>query len=88
LSTAIAAWAPGRLGAWASVEGFIVRNGGGTAANPSHRFRCIFHGMVTKTDCRLKDRVERDEKGRIVNKRQRVAVNCSVFGRRSVRSKI
>jgi len=33
--------------------------------------------------------VERDEKGRIVNKRQREAVNCSVFGgRRSVRSKI
>jgi hypothetical protein len=36
-----------RLRAWAFVKGFdIVRNGGGTAANPSYRFRCIFHGIV------------------------------------------
>jgi hypothetical protein len=39
-----------RLRAWAFVEGFdIVRNGGDTTANPSYRFRCIFHGIVTIT---------------------------------------
>ena len=58
------------LRAWAIVEGFdIVRNGGGTTANPSCRFRHIFHGIATKNNRKLEDRVERDEKGRIVSKR-------------------
>ena len=31
----------------AFVEGFdIVRNGGGTVASPSYRFRCIVHGKA------------------------------------------
>jgi MULE transposase domain len=66
-----------RLRAWAFVEGFdIVRNGGGTAANPSYRFRCIFHGIVTKNNRKLEDRVERDEEGRIASKRQREATSA------------
>lgn len=66
-----------RLRAWAFVEGFdIVRNGGGTGANPSYRFRCIFHGTATRNSRKLEDRVERDEEGRIVSKRRREATSA------------
>ena len=65
-----------RLRAWVFVEGFdIVRNGGGTAANPSYRFRCIFHSVATKNNRKLEDRVERDEEGKIISKRQREATS-------------
>ena len=59
-----------RLRAWAFVEGFdIIRNGGGTAANPSYRFRCIFYGIATKNNRKLKDRMERDKEDKIISKR-------------------
>ena len=58
------------LRAWAFIEGFdIVRNGGGTAANRSYRFKCIFHSIATKNNRKLEDRVERDEEGQVVSKR-------------------
>jgi len=50
-----------------------VSNGGGTAANPSYRFRCIFHGIVTKNNRKLENRGERDEESRIVSKRSKTS---------------
>ena len=50
-----------RLRGWALAEGFdIVRNGGGTKAIPSYRFRCIFHGSKTQNNRKLEDMVEKD----------------------------
>ena len=66
-----------RLRAWAFVEGYdIVRNGGGTAANPSYRLKCIFHGVATRNSRKLEDHVERDEEGRIISKPQREATSA------------
>jgi hypothetical protein len=57
-----------RLRGYAFAEGFdIVRKGGGTGANPSYRFRCIFHGVVTRNDRKLEDSVVKDSEGKIVS---------------------
>ena len=65
-----------RLRGYALAEGRdIVRNGGGTKLNPSHRFRCIFHGEKTQNNRKLEDRVEYDNEGKITSKRQRGATN-------------
>lgn len=59
-----------RLHGYALAEDLdIVRNGGGTKANPSYRFRYIFHGSETRNDRKLEDRVEKDSDGKIVSKR-------------------
>ena len=59
-----------RLRAFALAEGFdIVRNGGGTAANPAWRFRCYHHGSAIRNQRKLKDRVEKNEEGEITSKR-------------------
>src|SRR5271155_5830072 len=65
-----------RLRGYALAEGRdIVRNGGGTKLNPSHRFRWIFHGEKTPNNRKLEDRVEYDNEGKITRKRQRGATN-------------
>ena len=65
-----------RMRAWAFTQGFdIVRNGGGTKANPSYRFRCLYHGNTTRNQRKLEDHVERDEEGRITSRRQKEATN-------------
>ena len=53
----------------------IVRNGGGTKANPAYRFRCIFQGTKTKNNRKLGDRVKYDDEGKITTKRQRDHTN-------------
>ena len=53
----------------------IVRKGGGTKANPTYRFRCIFHGTETKNSRKLEDHVEYDDEGKITTKRQRERTN-------------
>jgi len=53
----------------------IVRNGGGTKANPSYRFLCIFHGTKTKNRRKLEDRVGYNDEGTITTKRQRERTN-------------
>jgi hypothetical protein len=61
-----------RLRAFALAEGFdIVRNGGGTIANPAWRFRCYHHGTATRNHRKLEDRVEKNTEGKITSKRQR-----------------
>jgi hypothetical protein len=61
-----------RLRGYAFAEGFdIVRQGGGTKANPSSRFWCIFYGEKTRNSRKLEDEVERDEDGSITSRRQR-----------------
>jgi hypothetical protein len=65
-----------RLRGYALAEGFdIVRKGGGTKANPSYRFRCIFHGTTTQNNRKLEEFVEKDSDGKIVSKRQREATS-------------
>jgi len=65
-----------RLRGFALAEGFdIVRKGGGTKANPSYRFRCIFHGSETRNDRKLEVIVQRDSEGTITSRRQRDATN-------------
>jgi hypothetical protein len=65
-----------RLRASALAEGFdIVRNGGGTAANPTWRFRCFHHGSVTRNQRKLEARIEKDDEGKIISKRQRGHTN-------------
>jgi hypothetical protein len=65
-----------RLRGWALAEGFdIVRNGGGTKAAPSYRFRCIFHSSKTQNNRKLEDIVERDSEGKIVSKRKKEVTN-------------
>ena len=59
-----------RMRSFSFAEGFdIVRKGGGTKANPSWRFRCLFHGEETRNDRKLEDKVERDEHGTITSTR-------------------
>ena len=61
-----------RLRAFALTKGFdIVRNGGGTAANPAWRFRCYCHGLATRNQRKLEDQVEKNEERKITSKRQR-----------------
>jgi hypothetical protein len=48
----------------------IVRDGGGTKANPAYRFRYIFCKTKTKNSRKLEDRVEDDDKGKIKNVQQ------------------
>jgi len=70
-----------RLRGYALAEGFdIVRKGGGTKMNPSWRFRCFFHGEKTRNDRKLETRVERDENGAIISKRQRENTNVRQLG--------
>jgi hypothetical protein len=58
-----------RMRSFSFAEGFdIVRKGGGTKANPSWRFRCLFHGEETRNDRKLEDKVERDEHGTITSR--------------------
>jgi len=65
-----------RLRAFALAEGFdIVRNGGGTGANPAWRFRCFHHGSETRNQRKLEARIEKDDKGKITSKRQRGHTN-------------
>jgi hypothetical protein len=60
-----------RLRGFALAGGFdIVRKGGGTKANPSYRFRCIFHGSETRNDRKLEVIVQRDSEGTITSRRQ------------------
>ena len=59
-----------RLRAFALAEGFdIVRNGGGTIANPAWRFRCYHHRTATRNHRKLEDRVEKNTEGKITSKR-------------------
>lgn len=55
------------------LKGFdIVRQGGGTKANPSWRFSCLFHGERTRNTRKLEDRrIEKDEEGTMTSERQR-----------------
>jgi hypothetical protein len=65
-----------RLRGYAFAEGFdVVRKGGGTKANPSYRFKCLFHGSNTQNNRKLEDRVELDSEGKISSKRRRDATN-------------
>ena len=65
-----------RLRGYALAEGFdIVRQGGGTKANPSYRFKCLFHGSNTQNHRKLEDRVEKDSEGQITSKRRREVIN-------------
>jgi hypothetical protein len=65
-----------RLRGWALAEGFdIVRNGGGTKAAPSYRFRRIYHGEVTRNQRKLKDYIQKDSKGQIVSRRKKEVTN-------------
>jgi MULE transposase domain len=65
-----------RLRGYALAEGFdVVRKGGGTKANPSYRFKCLFHGSNTQNNRKLEDYVEKDSEGKISSKRQRDATN-------------
>lgn len=72
-----------RVQGFSLVEGFcIVKDGGGTKANPGTRFFCSFHGSQTKNCRKLEDRVSRDEEGNIVSQRKRETTsvgqsNCS-----------
>lgn len=61
-----------RLRGYALKEGFdIVRKGGGTKANPSWRFFCVYHDVATQNTRKMEDRVERDEEGNVTSQRQR-----------------
>ena len=53
----------------------IVCKGGGTKANPTYRFRCIFHGTEMKNSRKLKDYIRYDDEGKITIKRQREHIN-------------
>jgi len=70
-----------RLRGWALAEGFdIVRRGGGTKAAPAYRFKCIFHGNVTRNDRKLEDTVEKDSEGKIVSRRKKEVTNVRQLG--------
>jgi hypothetical protein len=61
-----------RLRGYAFAEGFdIVRQEGDTKANPSYRFKCLFHDTNTQNHRKLEDRVEKNSQGQITSKRQR-----------------
>lgn len=65
-----------RLRGYAFTEGFdIVRQGGGTKANPSYRFKCLFYGINTQNYRKLEDRVEKNSEGQIMSKRRRKGTN-------------
>jgi hypothetical protein len=70
-----------RLRGWALAEGFdIVRQGGGTKVAPAYRFKCIFHGDVTRNDRKLEDTVEKDSEGKIVSRRKKEVTNVRQLG--------
>src|SRR5271163_3046220 len=70
-----------RLRGWALAEGFdIVRRGGGTKAAPAYRFKCIFHGNVTRNDRKLEDTVEKDSEGKVVSRRKKEVTNVRQLG--------
>jgi hypothetical protein len=61
-----------RMRAWAFFQGFdIVNAGGGTTGHPGMRLVCIHHASKTRNYRGLEDRVERDEEGAIISRRQR-----------------
>ena len=61
-----------RLRGYAFAEGFdIVRQGGGTKANPSWRFFCVYHREITRNTRKLEDKVEKNKEGKITSKYQR-----------------
>jgi hypothetical protein len=65
-----------RLRGFTLAEGFdLARTGGGNKKVPGCRYKCVFHGSSTKNHRKLEDHVERDEEGKIVNKRQRDATS-------------
>ena len=70
-----------RLRGYAFAEGFdIIRQGGGTKANPSWRFFCVYHGERTRNTRKLEDEVEKDEAGNITSKRQREQTTVRQLG--------
>lgn len=60
-----------RLNVWAIAEGFavVIRGHGNTTA--CRRFRCIHHGVETRNDRELEDRVVKDSDKNIITKRKR-----------------
>jgi hypothetical protein len=65
-----------RLRGYALAEGFdIVRKGGGVKANPSFRFRCIFHSSIIQNNRKLEEYIEKDSDSKIVGKHQREAMS-------------
>jgi hypothetical protein len=61
-----------RLRGFALAEGFdIVRTGGGNKRVPSARWLCGHHSVETRNWRKLEDRIEYDEEGAIITRRQR-----------------
>jgi hypothetical protein len=48
----------------------VVKEGGGTAAAPTLRLQCIYHGVETQNTRKLEHRVMRDEDSEIMSKRK------------------
>ena len=61
-----------RLRAFAALKGFdVVRTGGGNSRALGTTFKCVHHGKVTVNKRGLKDRVTRNEEGKITSRRRR-----------------
>jgi hypothetical protein len=70
-----------RLRCFSLVSGFdLVRSGGGGEKSPMCRFSCGFHGISTRNTRGLEQRVERDEAGTVISRRQRQGTNVRQTG--------
>jgi hypothetical protein len=49
----------------------VVQTGAGNNRAPGARFQCIHHSIATRNYRKLEARIEKDEKGHIVNRRKR-----------------